>query len=712
MELGPPAGWTVDNPMPTQDLEAAALEVALLRQAVEALEVGVTITGIDGRILFTNRTDAEMHGYAPAELVGQDVGVLGPEGSRQPLGRDQLDRLDRWRRRTHNRRRDGSLFPVELVSEPTRDEAGAPLGIVTSCRDLTEVERTETELHFSRQGYELAASGIRDGLWDLDAVSGFVTYSARLRSLLGCRGEPRGEQLEGLFERIHVADRERVRRAVQSYLSRQAPRFEAELRVHHTDGSYRWMRAQGIAAWVGEQAHRMVGSLTDVTELKVVDPLTGLRNRSSLMDLLAHAIDRAQRKPPPALALLFLDIDRFKVVNDSLGHLIGDQLLAQLSHRLLTCLRASDTLARYGGDEFAIVIEDIASEADAMVVAERIYQKLGRPIEVEGRSLHVTVSIGVVFHRGGVAQPEDLLRDADLAMYRAKALGRGRLEVFEERLRHEAEALLEIETDLRSAVAAGEGFRPVYQPIYDLELGSITGFEALMRWQHPRRGQLDPAQFLQVAEETGLIVPLGMQVIEEACRQMKEWHDQEPGAAGLDLAVNLSARQLVEPELAQDLLEVVRRSGLDPRRLVLDIAETTILSLTEEVVARVVKLRDHGVRIHLDDFGAGYSSLRYLLHYPLDGLKIAGSFVHQLGPEGKGIELVRALIGLGVGRSISVVAEGIEEAGQVTTLRDLGCRLGQGYRLSEPVDRAAATALIRGGVTPDSDGSTGGQEPP
>ena len=412
------------------------------------------------------------------------------------------------------------------------------------------------------------------------------------------------------------------------------------------------------------------------------DPLTSLPNRALFVDRLAHALTRTERRGE-LLAVLFLDLDRFKVINDSLGHSVGDQLLVGISQRLAVCLRPEDTIARLGGDEFAILLEDVKDASAAAAVAERLGAELQRPFVFEGRELFVTVSIGIALTISRRMTPEDILREADLAMYHAKARGKARHEVFDKSMNKPAQDRLGLELDLRHAITRGD-FTLHYQPVVALDSGLITEVEALVRWKHPERGLLFPADFVALTEETGLIVPLGRWIITEACRQLQEWR-----AAGvvtpLVMSVNLSARQLQHLHLVDDVAHALEETRIDPGALRLEITETVVMQEAPSTLAKLEALKKLGVRLAIDDFGTGYSSLGYLKRFPVDTLKIDRSFVNGIGRDVEDTAIVRAVITVAKSLGLAVTAEGIENDAQLTELRALGCDRGQGYLFAKPI---------------------------
>jgi diguanylate cyclase (GGDEF)-like protein len=421
------------------------------------------------------------------------------------------------------------------------------------------------------------------------------------------------------------------------------------------------------------------------------DSLTSMPNRALFMDRLSHALTRTERRGEQ-LAVLFLDLDRFKVVNDSLGHSVGDQLLVGVSQRLAACLRPEDTIARLGGDEFAILLEDVKDDRAPTSVADRLTAELQQPFKVEGREVIITVSIGIAMSTAKRMTPEDILRDADLAMYHAKGKGKARYEVFDKSMNAPAQERMDLELDLRNAVTRGE-FILHYQPVVDLPSGRITEVEALVRWKHPRRGLLFPADFVGLSEETGLIVPLGRWVLHEACRQTRQWQLASPGTP-LAISVNISARQLQQPGLVEEIAAVLRDTRLNPSTLRLEITETVVMHDAPATLAKLEALKALGVQLAIDDFGTGYSSLGYLKRFPVDTLKIDRSFVKGIGGNVEDSAIVRAVITVAKSLNLSVTAEGIETAEQLEQLRTLGCDHGQGYFFAKPLTSDRVPALL------------------
>jgi diguanylate cyclase (GGDEF)-like protein/PAS domain S-box-containing protein len=479
----------------------------------------------------------------------------------------------------------------------------------------------------------------------------------------------------------------------------------------------RYLDREGRAVWALQSAslvrdergvpRHLVFQIQDVSDRKRAeeqihhaafhDALTGLPNRTRLGDRLSLAVERARRSAGYRFAVLFIDLDRFKVVNDSLGHDLGDRLLVDLSRRLEGCVRKVDTVARLGGDEFAILLDGIKGPEDATDVAARISESLVRPFDLGGHEFSTTASIGIAYSSAGYERHEDILRDADTAMYRAKANGKNRYEVFDAGMHARAIEALRLEAELRRAVESGE-IVPFYQPVVALSTGDIAGFEALARWHHPQRGLVGPVDFIPLAEETGLIAPLGISILRQACEQLGRWDREFPARPPVSMSVNVSVRQFRQLDFAEEIRSALAAAGIAPERLRLELTESALMDDAAGAVETLRQLKSIGVHLAIDDFGTGYSSLSYLHRFPIDVLKIDRSFVTRMSTDRESRGIVKTIITLGDELGLDVVAEGVETAEHNASLAGLACEYGQGYYFSRPLDAARAAELLRDGA--------------
>jgi diguanylate cyclase (GGDEF)-like protein/PAS domain S-box-containing protein len=508
-----------------------------------------------------------------------------------------------------------------------------------------------------------------------------------------------------LGDLVHPDDREYVDALLVNGQAQPGAVLVGEFRMLHSDGSTRHVDAIVSNLVTDPTVGGLVFNTRDVTDRKMLeeelerraffDSLTGLPNRAVFRDRLDHALARSARVND-ALAVLLLDLDGFKLVNDSLGHDAGDELLVAVGGRIQACSRAGDTVARLGGDEFAILLEDAASEESAVALAGRLLEALASPFDVRGREVFIGASIGVTLHVGAAGLPDELIRNADAAMYAAKGGGKGRWAVFQPAMHRRTLEFFEMQADLQRALVRGE-FVLHYQPIVDLATGKVQGVEALARWLHPTRGLIMPGGFIPVAEETGMMVPLGVWVLGEACRQSKDWRDRFPEAA-VSMSVNLSTRQLLEPDLISRVAQILAESALDPGTLILEITEGSLMQDVGQTAAKLYALKELGIRLALDDFGTGSSSLGYLRQFPIDVLKIDKSFVDGIGEEGSdATALIRAIIQLARTLRLGTVAEGIESSEQLAELRRAGCDFGQGYLFAKPLAAEDIQDVLRRG---------------
>lgn len=674
------------------------------RRMVEASPDGIWVHR-GGITLYANPAMVRiLGGKAADELMGRTVyDFLDPAD--HAIVRERVMQAETGNRAAPAERRrliglTGQVVYTEVAVEPISWE-GEP-AVQAVVRDVSARMRAEEALRESEERYALAAAGSNDGLWDWDLRTQELYYSPRWKQMIGVEVGAIGPSPDEWFGRIHPDDIDRVRREVAAHLNGDTAHLETTFRIRQASGEWRWMLARGLGVRdASGRAYRLAGSMTDVSERKTAeaqlihdalhDALTGLPNRALFNEELRLAIDRRRRRADYGFTVLFLDLDRFKVINDSLGHLAGDGMLREFATRIERSVRPGDRVARLGGDEFTVLLDDIDNVADATRIADRIQQELAEPFVVGGREVFTSASIGIALSATGYQDPDAVLRDADLAMYRAKARGRARYEVFDLAMHASAVERLELETDLRRALEREE-FHLVYQPVLASQDRHIVGFEALVRWQHPTRGLVDPVAFIAVAEETNHIVVLGRWVLREACRQLREWQDAFPGLP-VAMGVNVSGRQLLTAGLAEDVADALGTFGLSPARLNLEITENVLMEDTEAAVDIIGRLKALGVRILMDDFGTGYSSLSYLRRFALDALKIDREFVmHLEAPEN--LELVRTILTLARNLGLETIAEGVETQQQYEQLRSLDCAYVQGFLFSQPVGAAAAAAML------------------
>jgi diguanylate cyclase (GGDEF)-like protein/PAS domain S-box-containing protein len=586
--------------------------------------------------------------------------------------------------------KDGHLVWIRDEATLVRSEEGEPLYWLGVQIDITERKRAERRLGAAEQRFRTLVDQI-PAVTYIDPVDDPETSlytSPQIEKMLGYTPE---EWREGKLwpKLLHPDDRERILAADERFEAGGEEAFSEEYRLLARDGSVVWVREEAVLLRdeAGEPLYWQ-GIFYDLTERKALeerlehrafhDYLTDLPNRQLFVDRLRKALDRTRRKRDRKVAVLFTDLDEFKIINDSLGHEAGDVLLTLVAQRLKRCLRPEDSLARFGGDEFVVLIEDIEGPEVAVRIAERITEELKRPFFLEGRELFAPSSIGIGLGDARTKTPETLLRDADTAMYRAKEVG-GTFRVFDPDMYKRAKGRLELEADLRRTLETPHELLPVfYQPMVSVPNGTIVGMEALLRWAHPEQGLLVPPGFIAMAEETGLIVPMGRWVLNEACRRAREWQERYPKDAQLTMAVNISARQLRYPELVGEVEDALRKAALDPGSLTLEITESVLVEDEGSSAGTLQRLKELGVRLAIDDFGVGYSSLSYLRYLPVDQLKLDRVLVGNLDTDHKNLAIVRAAVDLGHALGIEVVAEGVETSEEFVELRKLGCDVGQG----------------------------------
>jgi len=598
--------------------------------------------------------------------------------------------------------RSGDLKWWDVVVTPMTEEDGKVERLLSVSRDITERKRAEAALHASEMRFRSVVETAKDAIVSADCDGKIISWNPGAEAIFGyAADEVLGKPLDLLMpERHRDAHQKGLQRFGSTGESRVIGRT-VELHGVRKDGG-EFPLELSLATWKTPQGAFFSGIIRDITERKAFeeqllrkafyDALTNLPNRALFMNRLEHALARGRRYNRP-IAVLMLDLDRFKVVNDSLGHVLGDRALITVGQRLQAALRPEDTVARFGGDEFVILLDDIADLSDAIRVAERIAEQFQAPQPLEGHDLFISASVGIAFSKSDDDRPDDLLRAADLAMYEAKNKGRARYAVFDPSMSERAHQRLKLESDLRRGIERRE-FRVHYQPSVTLGTGRVSEVEALARWEHPQRGLLAPTDFIPLAEETALIVPIGQWVLQEACRQAMAWRMQYSSGPPLVMSVNLSARQFQHVGLVDDITRTLAETGLEPAGLKLEITESVVIEDEEAALAILRRLKALGVQLAIDDFGAGYSSLRYLKLFPIDSLKIDKTFIDRLGRDAADTAIVRAMITVSKTLDLIVAAEGIETAEQLGYLRAMGCDQGQGYYFARPLTSKAVTALL------------------
>jgi diguanylate cyclase (GGDEF)-like protein/PAS domain S-box-containing protein len=672
------------------------------------------------RIVVRLRGGMDLPDWLTFKLADPDVSVAAlPFGSAEskPVGA-----LLAWRLGAHAERT--SVFTEEelLVLETLADYAAVALETTRLANEMARLSHEAAHVEGQRRAELLQREALRhseerfrslvqnasDVIAILDA-DGRIGYASP--AVLSVWGQS-PEQLRGgvLLDLVHPDEHGAADAYMANLLAQPGGTLVNELRLQHSDGSWRDFEIVATNMLDQPAVEGIVATCRDITQRKAFerelsrlafsDTLTGLPNRALLLDRLTHALDRAERQMR-RVAVLFLDLDRFKVVNDSLGHAQGDALLIEAANRINACLRTGDTAARLGGDEFTVLLEDVESERQAVEVAERIAEALRQPVLLAGREVFVSFSIGIALSGPDAARPDSVLRNADLALYRAKADGRSRYAVFDPSMQTGAIERMEIESDLRRALGRDE-LRVYFQPIVDLETGAVNEVEALARWERPGHGIVSPLVFIPIAEETGLIVPIGQWVLEEACRWARRWDSFSGDQPPLVVSVNLSARQFSNPDLLADIQRVLSETGLDPHQLKLEITESVVMHDAEATIQTLLALKALGIRVAVDDFGTGYSSLTYLKRLPVETLKIDRSFVNGLGQDAQDAAIVDSVVALARTLHLSVTAEGVETQAQARHLKLLGCDRGQGFLFARPLPPEDIERLLDEARSPGS----------
>ncbi len=687
---------------------ALRLETRRFEQLYENTPLAILMAGADEKVVTINPAFESLFGFAAAEVIDRKINDLITPPDRHDEATWLSSRTfggETVAQRTVRRRKDGTPVPVEVFGVPVvQDEQVVFVyGIYV---DQTERLRAEAALRESEEKFRSLAEQSLQGIFVIK--NGMVAYANKMMA------DITGFGLEEILQFDQAALEQIIHPADRSFVIAAANGFEIGDGRVSPQSEYRLITKSGALKWVLQQTRTVrfdgelgvEGVLVDITKRKhaeeqllhsaLNDSLTGLPNRASFYDRVDLALERARGRNNAPFAVLFLDLDRFKLINDGYGHQAGDRLLVEIAHRLRRAVRPGDTVARLGGDEFTVLIPDIQGGDEAISVARRIHDALSRPFQVGGQEVFTTASTGIAISSPRYDNPDEILRDADIAMYQAKAEGRARHFMYDESMHPLVLSKLHMENDLRRALEREE-FVLHYQPIVDTTTGRIVACEALVRWQHPERGLLPPGEFLSVAEETGLINPLGEWVLRTGCRQARLWMlELEPDDSPA-VSVNLFSRQFSRPELVIYIEDLLAKVGLPADRLQLEITESAVIDVPELAIAVLLRLRDIGVKVHLDDFGTGYSSLAYLQRFAVDFIKIDQGFVQRLGSNGGGSAIVQTIVTLAQNLGMDALAEGIETREQLKIVHELGCTFGQGYLFAKPMPPTELLELMRRG---------------
>jgi diguanylate cyclase (GGDEF)-like protein/PAS domain S-box-containing protein len=707
-------------PMAIEELSAALTTPMVfsasnwfLQTVIESLDDAILITDLDDRVVYVNMRMAQLVGYTNEDIVGEPARPFLSliEGWLFFYQTDEVNRPPNGWREEQLKRQDGRQFWAEVNATELYDPQGEAIGRLLRVSDITERKWLEEYLRL----LESVVVNANEMVMIAQAEPGKDPLDLRViyinNAFLKVTGYRAGDVI-GQSSTLLIGEETDIEQlnGIREALAKDES-GAAEVLLYRQDGSVFWadINTVPIHNEHGQLTH-YVSVMREATERKQAeeqlrrnafhDSLTGLPNRLMFMERLTQTVEYAKQDPGSHFALLFLDLDRFKVINDSLGHLIGDQLLIAIARRLESCLHRSDLVARLGGDEFTILLEGVNDISEASKVADRIHHALAQPFNLSGHEVFTSVSIGIAMSESmDLARAEDVLRGADIAMYRAKSQGKSCHEVFDTEMHRNVVTLMEMENDLRRSIDR-QDFELYYQPIVSLSSGRITGFESLVRWRHPEKGFISPGEFIPLAEETGLIVPLGTWVLREACQQLRRWQLKFSQHLPLAVSVNLSGRQFSQANLPQIIQAILDETSLSPHLLKLEITESAIMENIESAMDMLRQIKAMGIQLSVDDFGTGYSSLGYLYRFPMDILKIDRSFISRVDVDGEKLELVRTITTLAWNLGMDVIAEGVETTKQLAQLKALKCEYGQGNLFSGPLSVSDMEAFLSKPIHP------------
>jgi len=664
---------------------------------VQSVAETIIIEDVNGTMTFANPRMKRLLGFSPEDLVGKHWSVIVPEDELDKVSNETTKRPEgvESHYETKLQKIDGTQIPVIASARPIF-KGDRFTGVLTAFTDISERRNAEEALIESEKKFRSLVENLNVGVYrtNSNTNSNFIHANTAIVEMFGF--QRLDEFMKVSFADFHETSEDHERLIEE--IIEQGSVKNREIRLVKKDGSPFWASCTSTAQYNNGRLQWIDGVIEDITKRKQAedqlmhdafhDTLTNLPNRALFFDRLRHTMARTKRRPNYHYAVLFLDLDRFKLINDSLGHNIGDQLLIMVADRLSSVLRSVDTIARFGGDEFVVLIDEISGIGEAIFIANRIQSELKQPFLVNGHEVYTSASIGIVYHSDEYQFPEDILRDADTAMYRAKRMGKDRYELFDLRMREDVIHRMQIETELRRAQELSE-FRVYYQPLISTKTDQIIGFEALIRWQHPQRGLLLPKDFLDVTEETGLIIPMGQWVLQEASKMIMKTQNKLQQDPPLYVSINLSRRQFSHPGLISDLKKALKTYDLNPSCLAVEITEDVIIDDSKRTASTIQKIIDLGVKIQMDDFGTGYSSLATLHRFPIEALKIAREFIMEIESSEDRSAVVSTIISLARALNIHVIAEGVENSQQLNYLKKENCDMWQGYYCSKPISEEA-----------------------